>query len=114
MTDSIHMYDMPDEQLGQTFRIFEIDAGTLDSVDHVHKIGKPHRHKYYEIFIFFQDSGKHEIDFQTYSIASSSIHFLSPGQVHLISREENYHAFEIIFRNDFYLRNLQDKEVLIF
>jgi AraC family transcriptional regulator, transcriptional activator of pobA len=113
MADNIHMYNMPDEQSGQTFRIFEVNAETLEGVDHVHQIGKPHRHKYYEIFFFHHGSGKHEIDFQTYPIVPNSIHFLSPGQVHLISRAENYYAFEIIFSRDFYLLDLQDKEVLL-
>jgi AraC-like DNA-binding protein len=113
MAQSIYLYDMPDEQLGQTFMIYEVNSNNIHTVDNLHKIGKPHRHKYYEIFVFVEGNGEHEIDFHIEPITSNSIHFLSPGQVHYITRGVKYHGFEIIFSRDFYLLDLQDKEKLL-
>ena len=113
MTQNIHLYDMPEDQTGQTFMIHEVNHKNVSSANLIHKIGRPHRHKYYEIFVFIDGGGKHEIDFKTEPITSNSIHFLTPGQVHQIMRGVKYHGFEIIFSRDFYLLDLQDKEKLL-
>lgn len=113
MTQNIQLYDMPEDQTGQTFMIHEVSNETICTDEHIHKIGKPHRHKYYEIFVFIDGGGKHEIDFNVEPITSNSVHFLTPGQVHQIFRGEKYHGFEIIFSRDFYLLDLQDKEKLL-
>ena len=45
----------------------------------------PHRHTYFEILFIEEGQGFHEIDFQTYPIQGAGMHFLMPGQVHLLS-----------------------------
>jgi AraC-like DNA-binding protein len=71
-----------------------------------------HRHNYYEIFIFESGGGHHEIDFEVFEIADRSIHFVSPGQVHLVKRELDSTGWVIFFSRDFYYLNLQDKNIL--
>lgn len=71
-----------------------------------------HRHNYYEIFIFEAGGGHHDIDFEVFEIADRSIHFVSPGQVHLVRRELDSNGMVIFFSRDFYYLNLQDKNIL--
>jgi AraC family transcriptional regulator, transcriptional activator of pobA len=72
----------------------------------------PHRHNYYEIFIFFKGGGTHDIDFNTFEIESNSIHFVSPGQVHQVRRELDTYGYVILFSRDFYSLNIENKDIL--
>ena len=62
----------------------------------------PHRHNYYEVFIFEEGGGEHNIDFQSFSIKSQSIHFVSPGQVHNVVRTNQSKGYVILFSRDFF------------
>ena len=72
----------------------------------------PHRHNYYEIFLFIKGGGVHEIDFEIFPIESGSVHFVSPGQVHLVKRALDSYGSVIFFSRDFYYLNLPDKNIL--
>ncbi len=48
---------------------------------------EPHRHNYYEIFIFEKGGGSHMIDFEDWDIADKDVHVLYPGQVHCVQRD---------------------------
>ncbi len=61
----------------------------------------PHRHNYYELLIFLKDGGKHEIDFTEYPIRSGSLHFVAPGQVHVVARSVGSEGFSILFSDVF-------------
>lgn len=61
-----------------------------------------HRHNYFEIFYFVKGGGIHEIDFTKKAICDQSIHFLSPGQVHLVARTPDSHGFVIKFSAEFF------------
>ena len=98
MFKQIDTYELPGGEISHDFQIFEVKGND----NYPHKTDRPHRHNYYEICIFINGAGKHEIDFNTYNIQSNSLHFLSPGQVHLISREKDYHGFLLVFTRDFY------------
>lgn len=65
-------------------------------------ITEAHRHSYYEIFLFAKGGGKHEIDFGAHEISDSSIHFVSPGQVHKVRREPDSYGSILLFSSDFY------------
>src|SRR4051812_37934755 len=41
-----------------------------------------HRHTFFELFFFSGGEGRHEIDFKSYAVEGSSVHFVSPGQIH--------------------------------
>jgi len=73
---------------------------------------EPHRHSYYEIFIFIKGGGTHEIDFVDLPIESNSVHFISPGQVHLVKRALNSHGYVIEFSREFFHLGTQNKELL--
>lgn len=72
----------------------------------------PHRHDYYEIFLFLQGAGYHEIDFEKYDVKKGSVHFVSPGQVHVLSRSVNSKGVVILFSREFFLLPLSNKEQL--
>lgn len=61
----------------------------------------PHRHDFFEIFIFFKGKGTHEIDFKSYPVNDCSIHFVTPGQVHMISERENSDGYLLTFTEEF-------------
>lgn len=61
----------------------------------------PHRHNYYEIFIFNEAGGKHDIDFENHPILKNGVHFVSPGQVHHVERGLGTYGYVILFSRDF-------------
>jgi AraC-like DNA-binding protein len=93
---------MPEGDARTDFQIYEVQGKTIKNTTYPHETDRPHRHKYYEICVFINGAGKHEIDFASHNIHSRSVHFLSPGQVHLISRENDYHGYLMVFSRDFY------------
>jgi AraC-like DNA-binding protein len=58
---------------------------------------KPHRHNYFELFVFNLGSGTHDIDFTSFPIESGSIHLVSNGRVHKVKRELNTNGYVILF-----------------
>ncbi len=72
----------------------------------------PHRHNYYEIFLFESGGGFHEVDFKTFDIKDKSIHFVSPGQVHKVQRELGSIGYIILFSRDFFYSNSVNKSIL--
>ncbi len=86
------------------FDIAELDEAMMESYENPRS---PHRHSYYEIFIFYKGGGKHTIDFKEYDIETNALHFISPGQVHLIKRTKGCYGYVITFPEDLYLINGQ-------
>jgi len=62
----------------------------------------PHRHTYYEILFIEEGQGFHEIDFHSYPVQASGLHFLTPGQVHLLHFSTSCQGFIVAFSEDFY------------
>jgi AraC family transcriptional activator of pobA len=75
-----------------------VPLGALTSYD----FSAPHRHNYYEIFFFAKGGGDHLIDFRSYPVSDNSIHFVSPGQVHMIRRAADSHGSIVLFSRDFF------------
>ena len=113
MLNNIHIYELPkgDEEIA--FHIYEVKGKTIQNKEYPHKTEQPHRHAYYEICIFINGAGMHMMDFNSFPIKSQSLHFLTPGQVHLISREENYHGYLLVFSREFYSLGIQDEDLLM-
>ena len=113
MLKNIHEYELPKNDEKIAFHVYEVEGKTINNKQYPHKTEQPHRHSYYEICIFVNGVGAHMIDFKTFQIKSNSIYFLTPGQVHLISREENYYGFLLVFSREFYSLGLQDEDLLM-
>ncbi len=112
MIRNIDTYELPESTKDLAFSLYEVKGENITGHEYPHKTNRPHRHNYYEICIFINGVGRHEIDFRTHEIRSNSIHFLSPGQIHLISREKNYHGYLLVFSGDFYSLGTLDHELL--
>ena len=113
MLKNIHIYELPECDERIAFHVYEVEGKTIQNKQYPHETEQPHRHAYYEICIFINGAGSHMIDFKTFPIRGNSIHFLTPGQVHLISRDENYHGFLLVFSREFYSLGLQDEDPLM-
>lgn len=61
---------------------------------------------------FTGGDGEHEIDLINHRRKSSSIHFLSPGQVHLIKRGQTYEGYLVVFTEEFFNLRFEDMEVI--
>ncbi len=73
---------------------------------------RPHRHNFYELFFFVEGGGEHILDFQPIEILDRSLHFVAPGQVHLVQRALGSHGSAILFSRDFFHFDLADKNFL--
>jgi AraC family transcriptional regulator, transcriptional activator of pobA len=62
----------------------------------------PHRHSYYEILFIEEGQGYHEIDFETFPIQGAGLHFLMPGQVHLLHFQSRCQGYIVAFSEDFF------------
>jgi AraC family transcriptional regulator, transcriptional activator of pobA len=69
--------------------------------------GKPHRHTYFEFFIFDTGGGSHFIDFIEYPIREQSVHIVFPQQIHLVKRSATANGYVMICSRHF--MNLLDK-----
>ena len=101
----LHDYSK-DDSSSIYFDILDLDKGGY------YDTSVPHRHNYYELFLFIKGGGVHEIDFESISIESASIHFLSPGQVHFIQRLPGSYGYVIMFSREFYSLGSQDQDLL--
>jgi len=67
--------------------------------------GKPHRHNYFEFFVFLKGGGSHEIDFHDFPIETGSVHIVAPGQIHQVKRALDSKGFVILFETDVFESN---------
>lgn len=66
---------------------------------------EPHRHNYYEVLFFAAGSGSHMIDFETHALQETTLHFISPGQVHALNRKRGVEGYVVNFTREFFLLN---------
>tara|TARA_R110002153_G_scaffold171645_1_gene324518 strand:+ start:206 stop:1084 length:879 start_codon:yes stop_codon:yes gene_type:complete len=73
-------------------------------------INKPHSHNFYLCVLFTEGTGRHEIDFNSYSINPGKIFFLKPGQTHFWKFETRPQGFIFFHSQEFYeLKFLEHK-----
>lgn len=113
MLEKIPVYELPfprDEKPG--FKIYRVQGNEIRQKEYPHKTELPHKHSYYEMCFFTGGTGEHEIDFVNHPIIAPSIHFIQPGQVHLIRRGDDYRGYLVIFSEEFYHLRFQNIEVI--
>lgn len=66
---------------------------------------EPHRHNYYEILFFSGGRGNHMIDFENHPLQETTLHFISPGQVHALNRKRGVDGYVVNFTKDFFVLN---------
>lgn len=95
----------------QEFSLIQFNIERIDHVNHYNP-RHFHRHDYFEIFLFREGGGIHHIDFGALSIESGSIHFVTPGQVHLLERAVKSSGFVILFSADFFAITPENNDFL--
>lgn len=81
-----------------------IRVNPLNELTH-YDFGEPHRHNYFEFFVFRKGGGVHMIDFVEFPIESNSIHIVAPGQVHMMKRELDSKGHVLLFETDVFESN---------
>jgi len=59
--------------------------------------------EYFEVLLFNESGGIHELDFTPYPIQKNSLHFISPEQVHVLRREKHVTGYVLSFTRDFFI-----------
>ena len=77
-------------------------------------IQKPHKHDFFILIFVTKGSGTHTVDFQTYPVASNTVFFLIPGQVHAWQLAADTEGFVIFFSTEFYLLGHPQKKLFQF
>jgi AraC family transcriptional regulator, transcriptional activator of pobA len=107
MMDSYPLHDFSkDDESSISFRLDRFGNKS------VYDIGVPHRHNYYEVFIFTGSGGSHLIDFAEFPVTTGTIQFVSPGQVHQLRRTAGSGGWFLGFSRDFYYLNSENKDLL--
>ena len=65
-------------------------------------VEEPHRHNSYVLVFFTKGSGKHEIDFDVFTIQPGSMFFLQPGQMHHWNLSDDVEGFVIFYSQEMY------------
>jgi AraC family transcriptional regulator, transcriptional activator of pobA len=65
----------------------------------------PHRHDYFELFVFGKGGGVHTIDFEPFPIHDGSIHIVAPGKAHQVKRALDSHGYVLMFDSDALMNN---------
>ncbi|MEM1138166.1 MAG: helix-turn-helix transcriptional regulator, partial [Bacteroidota bacterium] len=99
---------------GGFFRILQLKGSTenepfLDQA--TYENNSPHRQNFFEICIFSEGEGIHEIDFKSYNIKPKSIHLVAPGQVHNIHKKKSTSGYILAFNRDFFALFSPDKDI---
>lgn len=82
------------------------DISILGKANQKYDFEKPHRHDFYEILLFNEGGGIHDIDFETFPILNRSAHFVASHNVHLILREKNSTGYSLLFTPDYFNQDL--------
>lgn len=76
MTTKLPTYDFYKRLHSQV----SLEYSRLEKAYNSYDAGHAHRHDYFEIIIFNNTGGKHEIDFNVYPILKNTIHLITPGR----------------------------------
>lgn len=71
-----------------------------------------HKHTFYEILWIKKGKTKQFIDYQEYEITDNTLFFISQGQLHSFEAWQGLEGFTILFTEDFFLLNQQNKDFL--
>ncbi|MEZ4938512.1 MAG: helix-turn-helix transcriptional regulator [Crocinitomicaceae bacterium] len=86
----IPIHDFSSEFLGN-IRVVELEQELH------YNTSEPHRHNYFELFIFEKGGGDHLIDFDSFPVAENTVHIVAPGKVHQMRRMPNSKGYVIHF-----------------
>ena len=62
----------------------------------------PHKHDFFLVILFTQGIGKHEVDFETFSVERGSLFVLKPGQMHYWELSDDVDGFVFFHSREFF------------
>lgn len=99
-----HFINEPSNQT--EFEIMQFDKMEEPNVDDIHK------HTFYEILWTEKGKSKQTIDYKEYEVLPNSLFFISPNQVHQFEEWKPLKGGTILFTEDFFLLNHNNKDKL--
>ncbi|WP_198342301.1 AraC family transcriptional regulator [Pedobacter psychrophilus] len=99
-----HFINQPSNQT--EFEIMQFDNMEEPNVDDIHK------HTFYEIIWTEKGVSKQTIDYKEYEVLPNSLFFISPNQVHQFEEWKPLKGGTILFTEDFFLLNHNNKDKL--
>ena len=84
---------------------FELKKMETIYVEAAGKKDTPHRHDYFTVLLVSNAEGCHIVDYKKYSFGQNQVHFISPGQVHLVDLSDEPAGWVITFSKDFLMEN---------
>lgn len=99
-----HFINEPSNQT--EFEIMQFDKMEEPNVDDIHK------HTFYEILWTEKGISKQTIDYKEYEVLPNSLFFISPNQVHQFEEWKPLKGGTILFTEDFFLLNHNNKDKL--
>ncbi len=96
MSGLIPVDDFTREEAELSFKFLRLDNNSG------YNARDPHRHNYFEIFHFTKGGGDHMLDFAHREIKDHSLHFVAPGQVHMLRRDKSAKGYVLIFSSGFF------------
>ena len=88
------------------------DLFKISRMKEVIKPTVPHKHdQYFEIIILSQGAGFHQIDTQCFEVSPPCLFVLHPGQVHCWEFTEAPKGYVIMFRIDFLMLYMDEKDI---
>ncbi len=72
-----------------------------------------HKHTFYEILWTEKGTSRQIIDYQKYEVKPNSLFFISPNQVHHFEEWKSLNGGTILFTEDFYLLNRNNKDTIL-
>lgn len=73
----------------------------------------PHKHSFYEIQWLTSGTSTNVIDYHQVTIEPNTLFFISPGQLHLMSKAEDVKGYSITFTEEFLLMHTPNKNALL-
>jgi AraC-like DNA-binding protein len=110
MKDLFHSYSIG-HFINQATSLTEFEINFFEQMDQP-GVDEIYRHIFYEILWVDEGSSRQTIDFQSYELAPKSLFFISPGQIHEFESWQGLKGGTIMFTEDFFLQNHQNKDKL--
>ncbi|CCH53659.1 transcriptional regulator, AraC family [Fibrisoma limi BUZ 3] len=99
-----HFINEPDNRTEFEITLFEhMEEPAVDD---------PHKHTFYEIIWIDSGRSRQAIDYVEYELTPGSLFFISPGQLHFFEDWEPLTGGSLLFTEDFFLLNYQNKDTL--
>jgi AraC family transcriptional regulator, transcriptional activator of pobA len=77
-------------------------------------IKSPHKHRFYELFLFKTGCAAHMVDFKEYELTDNTLFFITPGQLHFWGKTkvDTMSGYRLMFTDNFFQIRSQDNRFL--